>query len=102
MTFRVFFAALLCIGGMLGVTQAAAETAQMRVQGNGVIAVAPDMARITLGVVQEARTAAEAMDGMSIAMAAVMDRMTAAGIDPKHVQTGSLRLDQRYENYDGG
>lgn len=102
MTRRLLFAAVLCTSGLLGATQAISETAQMRVQGQGVIAVAPDMARITLGVVQEARTAADAMDAMSIAMAAVMDQMTAAGIDPKHVQTGSLRLDQRYEDYDGG
>lgn len=98
----ILFAAALCTSGFVTTTQAAAEAAQMRVQGQGVIAVAPDMARITLGVVQEAKTAADAMDAMSTAMAAVMDQMTAAGIDPKHVQTGSLRLDQRYENYNDG
>lgn len=102
MTRGLLFAAVLCTGGLLGATQAMAETAQMRVQGHGAIAVAPDMARMTLGVVQEAQTAAGAMDAMSTAMAAVMDQMTAAGIDPKHVQTGSLRLDQRYDNFDGG
>jgi len=104
MTHRLLLAFALCSGGMFGATQAIAEAVQpqMRVQGEGRIVVAPDIARITLGVVQEAKTATDAMDAMSIAMAAVMEQMAAAGIDPKHVQTGSLRLDQRYENFDGG
>lgn len=102
MTRGLLFAALLCASGLGDATQAMAETAQMRVQGEGVIAVAPDMARITLGVLQEAPTAAAAMDAMSDAMAAVMEQMTAAGIDPKHVQTGSLRLDQRFEHLNNG
>jgi uncharacterized protein YggE len=108
MTRRLLLALVFCGSGIFGATQAIADgsqtqmRAQMQVQGEGRIAVAPDMARITLGVMQEAKTAAEAMDAMSVAMAAVMAQITAAGIEPKHVQTGSLRLDQRYENYDGG
>ncbi|MFT5006872.1 MAG: hypothetical protein ACI9TA_002179 [Reinekea sp.] len=104
MTRRLLLALVFCGSGIFGATQAIADGSQtqMQVQGEGRIAVAPDMARITLGVMQEAKTAAEAMDAMSVAMAAVMAQITAAGIEPKHVQTGSLRLDQRYENYDGG
>jgi len=92
-------AAVLCAPMFAGAAQA---EGQINVQGTGVVAVAPDMALITLGVVQDGDTAARAMDAMSAAMEGVMAQMTTAGIDPKHVQTGSLRLDQRYENYDGG
>ncbi len=85
--------------GVMGVTAQAAETTPtISVNGTGMVAVAPDMAHITVGVVQEAITAAEAMTMMSDAMAAVMAQMTAAGIDDADMQTGSLRLDQRYEN----
>jgi uncharacterized protein YggE len=104
MTRGLLLALVFCGSGIFGATQAIADgsqtqmRAQMQVQGEGRI----DMARITLGVMQEAKTAAEAMAAMGVAMAAVMAQMTAAGIDPKHVQSGSLRLDPRYENYDGG
>ena len=96
-------AILAMILSMTGaVAQAQSSTAQISVTGEGRVAVAPDMAHITLGVIQEAKTAAAAMDAMSIAMEAVMAQVTDAGIDPKDVQTGSLRLDQRYENYGNG
>ncbi len=94
------FAMIAMLCAMAAPALAESATPQISVTGQGQIAVAPDMAHITLGVVEEARTAAAAMEAMSTAMDAVMDRLTAAGIDPKDVQTGSLRLDQRYEHYD--
>ena len=71
---------------------------QITITGEGTVRVTPDMARITLGAVQEAETAAEAMDAMSEAMRGVMAQLEAAGVDPKHIQTGNLRLDQQYDN----
>ena len=71
---------------------------QITITGEGTVRVTPDMARITLGAVQEAETAAEAMDAMSEAMRGVMAQLEAAGVDPKHIQTGNLRLYQQYDN----
>lgn len=84
--------------------QAMAQSAQpqISVTGEGTATVAPDMARISLGVVQEAENAADAMAAMSAAMEAILAQLTAAGVEPAHMQTGNLRLDQRYDNFDGG
>jgi len=71
---------------------------QITVTGEGAVSVTPDMARITLGVVQQAETAAAAMDAMSEAMRGVLAKLAEAGVDPKHIQTSNLRLDQTYEN----
>lgn len=71
---------------------------QITVTGEGAVSVTPDMARITLGVVQQAQTAAEAMDAMNEAMGGVLSKLAEAGVDPKQIQTGNLRLDQTYEH----
>jgi len=86
MTRRMMAMVMICAQVLLPAGQAAAQDVQphISVQGTGSIAVAPDMARITLGVLHDAPTAAAAMDGMSIAMEAVLDRIKTAGIDPKH------------------
>jgi len=94
---RMVLAAAICASGM-GATTALAESATPHISltGTGQIAVAPDMAHITIGMAQEAKTAADAMEMISVAMAAVMDRLMQAGIAEEHMQTGSLRLDQRF------
>lgn len=75
---------------------------QITVTGEGAVSVTPDMARITLGVVQEAPTAAEAMAAMNEAMRGVLSKLTEVGVDAKHIQTGNLRLDQTYESSSNG
>lgn len=75
---------------------------QITVSGEGIVQVTPDMARITLGVVQEAKDAADAMDAMSEAMHGILAQLTEAGVEPSNIQTGNLRLDQRYDEYSGG
>lgn len=75
---------------------------QITVTGEGTVSVTPDMARITLGVVQQADTAADAMDAMSEAMRAVLAQLAEAGVDPKHIQTANLRLDQQYDHSSNG
>lgn len=72
---------------------------QITVSGEGATLVTPDMARITLGVVQQAETAADAMDEISAAMQRILTQLVAAGVEPAHIQTGNLRLDQRYDDF---
>ncbi len=72
---------------------ALADTPQITVSGRGEVAVAPDIARITLGVAQEAKAATEAMDLMGADMAAVLGGLQAAGIAPQDVQTSGLNLE---------
>lgn len=58
--------------------------------------VAPDMATITLGVMTEAKTAAEAMQSNATRMNAVMASLRKAGIPDKDIQTSNLNLNPQY------
>lgn len=62
------------------------------VVGEGSVETAPDMATISLGVTTEAEDAAEAMSANSEATASVLDRVKAAGVAPRDVQTSGLSL----------
>jgi uncharacterized protein YggE len=103
MTFAIRnFAATLLVAGLCSGAAMAQSEPRIAVTGEGVVTVTPDMARITLGVVQEAPTAAEALAAMSAAMENELVQLAAAQIEPKHIQTSNLRLDQRYSDYVDG
>jgi len=59
--------------------------------------VAPDMATITLGVMTEGKTAAEAMQANATRMSAVMASLRKAGIADKDIQTSNLNLNPQYK-----
>tara|TARA_R110002051_G_scaffold50724_3_gene97906 strand:+ start:21233 stop:21940 length:708 start_codon:yes stop_codon:yes gene_type:complete len=97
------FGAALCVAGLWGTaTVAQSVPAQINVTGTGTIAATPDMAYMTLGVVQDAQTAAAAMDAMATAMDSVLAQLRAADIEAADIQTGTLRLDPRYSDYVDG
>lgn len=73
---------------------------QIVVQGLGKVPVAPDMARVSVGVTERADTAAQALAAMNTALAAVLERLRSEGIEDRHLQSGALHLHQFYENYD--
>lgn len=77
----------------------AAETppATISVTGEGRIEAAPDMATVSLGVQTDADTAATAMAENSERLAAVIERLKAAGIEPRDIQTSGLSLGPRYD-----
>lgn len=58
--------------------------------------VEPDMATITLGVMTEAKTAAEAMAANATRMNAVMAALRRGGIAAKDIQTSNLNLNPQY------
>ena len=58
--------------------------------------VAPDMATITLGVMTEGKTAAEAMQANATRMNAVLASLRKAGIPDKDIQTSNLNLNPQY------
>jgi Uncharacterized conserved protein len=58
--------------------------------------VAPDMATITLGVMTEGKTAAEAMQANAVRMNAVMASLRKAGIAERDIQTSNLNLSPQY------
>ncbi len=77
----------------------AAETPPptISVTGEGRVEAAPDMATVALGVQTDALTAAAAMAENSAKLAAVIDRLKAAGIEPRDIQTSGLSLGPRYD-----
>lgn len=74
------------------------ETGRLTVTGMGAVDAAPDMAWITMGVVEEAATAKEAMDAASQSMAAVITRLASVGIAEKDMQTQGINLSPKYDN----
>jgi uncharacterized protein YggE len=58
---------------------------------------APDIAYITAGVENEAKTAKEAMAANARSMNAVMKALKAAGVADKDVQTSNFSLNSRYD-----
>ncbi len=74
---------------------------QITVTGEGVIASAPDMATISLGVTTQAETAAEALAQNNAAMQAVMDRLASAGIEARDLQTSNLQLNPNWVQDEG-
>ena len=72
------------------------------VTGEGTVASAPDLATILLGVTTQAATAAEAMAANSTALNAVLERLKAAGVEPRDMQTSNLTLNPNWVAYDGG
>lgn len=75
---------------------------QIAVTGEGQVLTVPDMATVSLGVTTQADSAAAALAANSNAVQAVLDRLAAAGIAPRDVQTTGLSLNPQWSNYDSG
>jgi len=80
-----------------------ADTASISVTGQGQVNVAPDMARINLGVLNTADTANEAVAGMSSKISAILSTLASTGLPETDIQTSSLRVNpiQDYNNSTG-
>ncbi|GAB1479674.1 SIMPL domain-containing protein [Paracoccaceae bacterium] len=80
--------------------QQAPQTAQITVTGEASVQAVPDMATVSLGVTTVAETAAEAMAANTASLAQVIERLKAAGIEPRDLQTASLSLNPNWTGYD--
>lgn len=78
--------------------QAAAEEPMPRiaVTGQGEVALAPDMATVSLTVLREADTARAALDASNQAMTAIIDAMGKEGIAERDMQTSGFSIQPRY------
>ncbi len=84
------------------VTEAMAAAGERReatimVSGEGEATVAPDMAVISLAVVRDAETAAEALSANSAAMAEVLADLKGQGIADKDLQTTDFSIQPKYK-----
>lgn len=64
--------------------------------GEGSVSVAPDFARIRAGVITRAKTAKEATDANSKAMAAITAMLLSAGVEQKDIQTSRFSVQPIY------
>jgi uncharacterized protein len=80
----------------------ARNLALITVTGEGRVSLPPDMATITLGVSAEATTAREAMDQTSAGVAALLDRLAAAGIERRDLQTAAINLNPVWDHRNSG
>jgi len=77
---------------------ATCATAQIiTVTGRGEVQVAPDMARIQIGVTKEDKVADMALSQLSAELADVMAALVEAGLPPEDIQTSGIRLDLRQD-----
>ncbi len=83
---------------LAGAVQAEPAPRQITVTGEGRIEAVPDMATITLGVTNEAAEARAAMDATSAAVAQVLDRLAALGLEPRDIQTRRFSLSPVWSN----
>lgn len=73
------------------------QATTLNLSAYGETRIAPDMATITLGVTNEAPTAAGAMQANAAQMTKVIAALKRAGIADKDVQTSSLNLSAQYD-----
>jgi uncharacterized protein YggE len=102
---RIIFAALLSgltlMPGFALADDHAAAPATITVTGEGIVAASPDLATVSLGVTTQGETAAAAMAASSAALQAVLERLTAAGIEERDLQTSNLSLNPNWQGGDG-
>ena len=92
----------LCVALTLAGPLAAAEAGRLTVTGEGHVEAVPDMATLSLGVSHEAKSAEEAMARVSADLAAVLERLRAAGVAERDLQTQGLDLAPVWSSYGSG
>ncbi|NSX54762.1 SIMPL domain-containing protein [Parasulfitobacter algicola] len=66
------------------------------VTGTAEVSAQPDMATIQLGVVKEAQDATQALNDSSAVMTEMLEKLAAAGVEPRDIQTSDLSLSPVY------
>lgn len=69
--------------------------------GHGEVTAKPDIARITLGVTSQARSAREAVSANNAAMQKVIAALKSAGIAAADIQTSDFSVSARYTDEEG-
>ena len=87
---------------MLTTGAASADTALITVTGEASVVVQPDIATLSLGVTTQGTTATEAMAANTAALTVVLERLRAAGITERDLQTSNLSLNPNWVGYDTG
>jgi hypothetical protein len=94
--FRTLFALAIAAAALAPLSAPAAEKL-MTVTGEAMVAVAPDMAVIRIGVTSQGKTAHEASDANAKQMTKVLAAVKGTGIADRDVQTSRLSLQPQYD-----
>jgi uncharacterized protein YggE len=81
----------------LGLAAETPEGPRITVTGEGRAEAVPDLAVVTIGVTTGADTAAAALAENNARLTAVLDRLRAAGVADRDLQTSGLSLGPRYD-----
>lgn len=95
--FRSLPLALVLASLPLALAAETREPPRITVTGEGRAEAVPDLAVITIGVTTQADTAAAALAENSTRLSAVLDRLRAAGVADRDLQTSGLSLGPRYD-----
>lgn len=80
----------------------AADATLITVTGEHTAQAAPDLATVDMGVTTEGPSAAEALAANSGAVKAIMDRLAAAGVEGRDIQTSNLSLSPNWTSTPDG
>lgn len=100
----VFLSSALVLPGLALADTAPAHSpvpGTITVTGEGTVTAAPDLATVSLGVTTQGETAGAAMDANTAALTAVLERVKAAGVEGRDIQTSTLNLSPNWSNSDG-
>jgi uncharacterized protein YggE len=90
-------AALITLAASTSVSaQQPTSNPHIQVTGEGTVAIAADMAVLSLTVTREAKTARDALNTNSEAMAEILTAMQEAGITEKDLQTSDFSIQPKY------
>lgn len=87
----------VCLMAVLPARAEEAQTPQLTVTGMGRVEVVPDMARLTLGVTEEAKDPAAALEAVSTRMTGIFEQIKAAGVAPRDMQSSQVNLSPRHD-----
>lgn len=93
---RLTLTLALLLTGLQGAQAQQPEYAQISVLGEGQVNVAPDIARLSLGVEARANEAAAAMAEGAKRLSAVMEALAQAGLEPRDIQTTRYQVQPEY------
>jgi uncharacterized protein YggE len=94
--------AAVLMAGMAAAQTTAQTPSLLSVTGEATVTAAPDLATVTLGVTTTDALAGAAMKANSAALATVMERLQAAGIADRDLQTSNLQLNPNWTNPENG
>lgn len=94
--------AFLAVALPFGALAQTAGAGSIAVTGEARMTAPPDMASVMLGVVTRSDSAAAALSANSDALARVLERLAAAGIEPRDLQTTGLSLNPDWDHSEGG